>query len=82
MTPNYLTNAATVDKSFFSIRNAQLGYTFPAKLISKVNMQSLRVYVSGTNLLYVSDFLGYGPETEAGSFPEARTFQFGVKVSF
>lgn len=82
MTPNYLTNAATVDKSFFSIRNAQFGYTFPAKLISKARMQSLRVYVSGTNLLYVSDFLGYGPETEAGSFPEARTFQFGVKVSF
>lgn len=60
-----------------------------------MGLSGLRVYASGNNLFQIvsKDFLGYDPESssEGGkfgqnmtffSYPRARTFTFGVNVSF
>ena len=43
-------------------KNIQLAYTFPAALISKIGLSSLRVYVQGQNLITITDYSGMDPE--------------------
>ena len=52
------------DASYVALRNLNIGYTFPAKKLSKAGIQRLRVYFSGQNLIYImsKDYEGYNPE--------------------
>ena len=81
------------DGSYFKVKSVMLAYDFPKKWISKLKMDRLQVYVSGANLLTFSDYSGYDPEVNAtssaleigrdtGVYPSARTYTFGVKVTF
>ena len=71
---------------YFRLRNLQLGYTFPGRMINKVSLQNLRIYVSGNNLLTITKFKGYDPE--AGGFqlfnplPQSKSFMLGMNVNF
>lgn len=80
------------DADFIRLRNLTLGYTFPESIADKLSMNNLRVYFSGLNLLTVTDYEGYDPESrsDAGqgpgttfySAPAARTFSLGVNLKF
>ena len=70
------------DASYFRLRSATLGYTFPKKLTSKIGMTKARLYATATNLLTITDFKSYSPEKDAGGYPEPQTFVFGVNLSF
>ena len=48
--------------SYFRLRTVSLGYTLPASWVSKVKMESFRLFVSGTNLWTNQEFTGYNPE--------------------
>lgn len=71
------------------IKNVVLGYTLPKQLTQKLKMASLRLYVSGQNLLTLSDFYpGYDPEVSYGGsiggefYPIMQTYTFGLNVNF
>lgn len=83
--------------SYLRLNMLQLGYTFDSSVANKLGLQGLRVYASGNNLFLITskDFNGYDPEgTSQGntnqfgqnmvffSYPRARTFTFGVNVTF
>ena len=83
--------------SYLRLNMLQLGYTFDSSIAKKLGLQGLRVYASGNNLFLITakDFNGYDPEgTSQGSsnqfgqnmvffsYPRARTFTFGVNVTF
>ncbi|HZW64874.1 MAG TPA: hypothetical protein VFF23_04240, partial [Hanamia sp.] len=71
-----------------------LSYDLSHDLVSKTKVLSqARVYVSGNNLFYVTNFSGPSPEppTSAngnvpgiyqGTYPTPRSFVFGVQVTF
>lgn len=66
------------------LKSADIGYTFMGQKIKSIGIQHLRVYVSGTNLLTVSPFKEFDPETESGSgayYPQQRVFALGVNLS-
>jgi TonB-dependent starch-binding outer membrane protein SusC len=85
-----------VDGSFVRLRNASLGYTLPKAWISKVKLQNARFYVSGQNLLTITnDYPLWDPEVNADSFdsniskgndfytpPQPRTILFGINLGF
>lgn len=50
------------DGSYVRLRTATLGYTLPARLVERVNLDRVRVYVSGINLLTFTDYDGWDPE--------------------
>jgi len=50
------------DGSYVRLKNIQLGYTLPASLTKKYNINKIRVYVSGQNLITFTDYSGYDPE--------------------
>jgi len=82
------------DGSYMKLQNLQIGYSLPASagIISKHYMSRLRIYVSGENLLTFSKYKGYDPDFisdglinrgyDYGSFPNARTFMFGIQAGF
>ncbi|HZF63416.1 MAG TPA: SusC/RagA family TonB-linked outer membrane protein [Chitinophagaceae bacterium] len=71
---------------FVRLKNVQFGYTFPASLFGKMKIQSLRVYVAGTNLLTKTDYKGWDPEgaTEVytAQIPQLKTVTFGLNFRF
>jgi len=77
------------DGSYISLRDVTLSYSFPQSLVSRVKLNSARLFVSGSNLwIYVKDDrLERDPRTDAGGvidqeIPIPRTFTFGLDVSF
>ena len=80
----YLQNAA-----YIRMKNLQIGYTLPKQWSSKAGMSSVRVYLSGDNLLTISDITGvFDPETLGGDwgdgklYPLSRTISVGLNVNF
>jgi TonB-linked SusC/RagA family outer membrane protein len=81
------------DASYFRLRNVTLAYTFPENSLGNI-FSGLRVYVSGTNLLTITDYIGYNPEVnniednvnvqgeDYGAYPLSKVFTFGVNASF
>lgn len=64
-----LTDYMIEDGSYIALRDVVLGYTFDKKKLKKVGLQSLRLYASGQNLLYLMapGYRGINPEARATS---------------
>lgn len=81
----YLQNAAYV-----RLKDITLGYTLPKTLCSKIGFSSIRVYVSGTNLLTFSPLYKHNedrtvdPEQlgDGNAYPFSKTFAFGFDFKF
>ena len=73
-----------------------LGYSFSQNEIKKIGLNSLRLYLSGFNLLTFTDYDGYDPESRSDaqgdntgldgivfySAPAARTISLGLNIGF
>lgn len=72
------------DGSYLKLRNLQLGYTLPAKMMKKINVEKMRFYLSGQNLLTIKskNFSGLDPENPNLSYPISRTYTVGLNLSF
>lgn len=80
------------DGSYLRMKNLQLGYTFPQKIIQRLNFNTIRVYVGVQNLFTLTKYTGYDPEVgsnvlfsrgiDMNSYPNARTYTFGFNMSF
>ena len=77
-----------ISNSFLALNNIRIGYTFPKKLIEKIKLNTLQVWVAGDNLAIASARKGYNPMTSfAGSSSEYRytplsTVMGGIKFQF
>lgn len=79
----YYSSILYEDASFVKLRNATIGYTLPVRLMDQIPARSVRLYVTGRNLLTLSKVDNYDPERGGGlSFPMTRLFVTGVKVDF
>lgn len=63
-TNNYRTGSDIYlfDASYARLKNVQLGYTLPRNLTQKARIQKLRVYLTGQNLLTISNMKFLDPE--------------------
>ncbi|WP_320975139.1 TonB-dependent receptor [Bacteroides sp.] len=80
--PIYNSTRSYQDASYFRLRTISLGYTFPRHLTEKININNLKIYCTGTNLLTFTKFKSYSPELTPGSYPESKQVIFGLNVSF
>ena len=81
------------DASYIRLRNVTLAYTFPSSVLGNT-FSSLRLSVSGTNLLTITDYVGFNPEVnniednvnvqgeDYGAYPLSKIFTFGLNASF
>jgi TonB-linked SusC/RagA family outer membrane protein len=85
------------DASFIALRNVNLGYTLPSNLLSKAGIKKARVYMSGSNLVYLmaDEYTSFNPEGitdgddsaltggyQRGAAPITRALTFGVNLDF
>ena len=74
--------------SYFSLNSIQVGYNFPKKLIEKIKLNRLHVYVSADNLAIATARKGYNPMTsftgssDTHGYSPLSTVMGGIKVSF
>lgn len=82
----YLQNLA-----YCRLKNVTIGYTFPAKWMTKIRVTNLRIYVSGENLLTTTALRSHFLDPEQASaasnklsnvYPWSKTFSVGVNLSF
>ena len=83
------------DGSYLRLKNAQIGYSFTPDFLEKISLASLRLFLSGQNLLTFTGYDGYDPEVgrpldnslgnsgvNRRAYPQARTYLFGVQIGF
>lgn len=81
------------DGSYIRLKTVSFGYNFDNKLISKLHLKSLRLYVSGQNLATWTKYTGPDPEVSTyrsalttgfdySAYPRARTITTGLNVTF
>ena len=75
------------DGDYLRLKNVTFGYTIPSDWTSKLKIRSLRVYMSGENLLTFAAYKGLDPELPASGlsnnlYPPMRTFTTGINIGF
>lgn len=82
------------DGSYLRVKAITLGYDVPRDVLSRFNLQRVRLHVTGENLFTFTSYSGYDPEVNAfgtsnvalgidyGTYPHTRSVIFGVNVSF
>ncbi|GHT38904.1 SusC/RagA family TonB-linked outer membrane protein [Bacteroidia bacterium] len=83
------------DASYLRLKTLELGYTVPKNLLSRVGIKSLRVYLSGYNLLTWTGLRDVDPErpgtngsgastndVQIYNYPVNRTYTFGASIKF
>lgn len=84
-----------ISSNYLSINNVTIGYTFPQKLVQKIRLSSLRLYVAGENLAVFSARKGVDPRYSFGigsytsgsgfannSYGTMRNITAGVTITF
>lgn len=69
------------DASFIRLKNVNLSYSLPSALIKKWHMQAVRVYMQAQNLLTITGYSGFDPETRSVALPPLRTITAGIQFS-
>lgn len=75
------------DASYIRLRNVQLSYTFPVKMIERTKvLKNATLYIQGQNLLTFTKWTGFDPEDNNGTaffeYPAARTITAGARIQF
>lgn len=80
------------DASYARLKNVTLGYNLPSPLLSRIGAKSVRVYVSGTNLVTLTKYTGFDPEgssygtataypgVDQGRYPLTKTYVVGLNI--
>ncbi|MFT4202567.1 MAG: TonB-dependent receptor [Chitinophagaceae bacterium] len=80
--------------SYLRLRSATLSYRLRDKWMKRIGFNNASFYVTAQNLFTITDFSGYTPEINSGgtstvnmgidygTYPQARSFIFGVNLSF
>ncbi|RYY62966.1 MAG: TonB-dependent receptor [Chitinophagaceae bacterium] len=74
--------------AYLRMKNIQLGYNLPVKLISKAKLTNAKIYFSGQDLWEVSQMWlkdAFDPETPDNAswqYPFFRTVSFGINLTF
>ncbi len=82
------------DGSFLRLNSVTLGCTLPNKWVNKLAIQSLRLYVSATNLFVLTNYSGFDPEVDTrrkdprtpgvdySAYPKNQAINVGLNLNF
>ncbi len=89
---NRISDRFVEDGSFLRVKNVQLGYTLPERVMQRLQIGKCRVYVAASNLFTFTKYSGLDPEIgtrgtleigiDRGFYPAARSFMAGVNINF
>ena len=68
--------------NWLKLRYVTLNYDFSSALVQRIGLGSLSLHVTAQNLLTLTNWKGYDPETSKNTYPQTYSFTFGVKVTY
>ena len=92
-TNNFTTNLLE-DGSYLRLRTVTLSWNVPERLISRSRANGARIYVTGNNLVTITDYTGYDPDVsgqsvgntnrgiDIGAYPISRGVTFGLNFNY
>ena len=93
VSPSFQTDHWVEDGSYLRVKDITLGYTLPASFTQKFKISLARFYVSGTNLVTITDYSGFDPEVasysddrllgaDVAAYPAQKIFTIGLNLNF
>jgi TonB-linked SusC/RagA family outer membrane protein len=73
------------DMAYLRLKNATISYNVPSPVTGKIGVQSVRVYVSGQNVLTKSKIKSFDPEVSNNlgrNYPQQRVMSVGLNITF
>ena len=70
---------------FIKLKNVNLSYDIPAKLVKKLKLQDAQIFATGYNLWTTTPYQGYDPESvgiDRGIYPQSKSYSLGIKINF
>ena len=64
------------------LKNVQVGYKLPKKLLQRLDISQLRIYTSLENMLTFTSYKGIDPEINGTTYPTMKQMTVGVNVVF
>ena len=74
-------------RSFVRLQDISLAYQLNQSLVRKFGLENVKLYISGKNLLTLTNWDGWDPETNEGigstsPYPVMKSYNLGVDISF
>ncbi|MBS1781013.1 MAG: SusC/RagA family TonB-linked outer membrane protein [Bacteroidetes bacterium] len=70
------------DGSYVRLRNVSLSFDLPEHMLKKIFVQNFSLYIQAQNLLTITDYKGFDPETGfSSSLPPLRIISGGFKIT-
>lgn len=75
------------DSKYLRLKNVQIGYTFPAKLLKNIFIKHARIFATVQNALTLTKMKGgwdpeYNADGSGRAYPVARVYSLGLNVKF
>jgi len=80
------------DGSYIKLKNVNFRYTFTPSLVQRIGLRKVDAFVTATNLITWTRYTGFDPDVNSysglrvgideGSYPQSRTFIFGLNIGF
>lgn len=89
-----LSNRYVEDGSYLRFKAVTFSYNFKQNALEKLHLNALKFYVTGENLITLTDYSGFDPQVNAfggdnavqgvdfGTYPQTRNVIFGMNVRF
>ena len=73
--------------SYLRVKNIMLAYSFPGKMLQKINVHGLRLALICENVATISKYSGFDPEVsingiDSSRYPIPRTYSVGLNLNF
>jgi TonB-linked SusC/RagA family outer membrane protein len=98
ITDNYSFQPSTYyveDASYLRAKVIQVGYRLPSRMLTKANIEGVRIYFQAQNLFTITSYQGLDPAMgtranatelwtgiDYGNYPNSRVLMFGLNMSF
>ena len=90
---NVYSSRVIEDGSFLRMQSLSVGYTFPRSVLRRMHFDTMRVYLSGDNLLTFTKYSGPDPEVSTrnsvltpgfdwSAYPRSKGFTLGLSFTF
>ena len=77
------------DADYLRLKNIEIGYSFNRKVLDKLHLGGLRLFLNGSNILTFTDVIDLDPEvlsttgnTELNAYPLQKVYNFGLTITF
>ncbi|GAB3417621.1 TonB-dependent receptor [Niabella aquatica] len=70
------------DGAFLRLKTVELGYVMPSRILPRIGLSNLRIYLNATNLFVISKFKTWDPEMGGNGlgYPVQRVYNIGINL--